>query len=296
MKNIKVSRLGFSTLFVVCVALLAFYAFRPRPITIFMVGDSTMANKPITGSNEDNQERGWGQMLQQYFDSDYVLIDNHARNGRSSKSFIDEGRWETVKNKIVPGDYVVIQFGHNDEKNDESRHTDPGTTFDANLKLFIAETRERGGIPILMNSIVRRKFYSDSTSVADSKRLLGVGDADKYIHSRLPMETDTLVDTHKDYIVAPRKVAAETGCMFVEANIVTHDYIQSLGPVKSKELFCWLPKGKYKTAPDGRQDDTHLNIKGGNVIAGLLAKEMVKQDATLKKYFNKKALKKYKIK
>ena len=93
------------------------------------------------------------------------------------------------------------------------------------------------------------------------------------------MEGDTLIDTHKDYIVAPRKVAAETGCMFIDANIVTHDYIQSLGPVKSKELFCWLPKGKYKTAPDGRQDDTHLNIKGGNIIAGLLAKEMTKQDA-----------------
>ena len=115
-----------------------------RTITIFMIGDSTMANKPLEGGN---QERGWGHVLGGYF-SENIRVENHARNGRSSKSFIDEGLWEVVINKVKPGDYVFIQFGHNDEKADEKRHTDPGSTFDANLRRFVKETRAKGGIPV----------------------------------------------------------------------------------------------------------------------------------------------------
>ena len=123
-------------------------------ITIYMIGDSTMSNKPLEGNN---QERGWGHVLGSFFTED-VRVENHAMNGRSSKSFIDEGRWETVVNKIRPGDYVFIQFGHNDEKPQPERHTDPGTTFDENLRKFVRETRAKGGIPVLFNSIVRRNF------------------------------------------------------------------------------------------------------------------------------------------
>lgn len=262
---------------------------RNRPITIFMIGDSTMANKPTTGKNADNQERGWGQMLQQYFDEEKVVVDNHAVNGRSSKSFIDEGRWQKVIDRVAPGDYVFIQFGHNDEKPKADRHTEPGSTFDANLKKFISETREKGGIPVLFNSIVRRKFYQDSTAIiADDTR------AEKL--AKAEVIGDTLVDTHGAYVVAPRNVAKEMSVHFIDATLITHDFIQPLGPEKSKELFCWLPVGKYKTAPNGRQDDTHLNIYGGSVIAGLLVKEVVKQDKTLKKYFKKKQLKQYGLK
>ena len=110
-------------------------------ITIFMIGDSTMADKNMTG---ENPERGWGQMLPGYLTED-VRVDNHAQNGRSSKSFIDEGRWDKVLSLIKKGDYVFIQFGHNDEKPKADRHTDPGTTFDANLRKFVNETRAKGG-------------------------------------------------------------------------------------------------------------------------------------------------------
>ena len=126
-------------------------------ITVFMIGDSTMANKPLGG---DNPERGWGQMLAGYFTED-VRVDNHALNGRSSKSFIDEGHWEEVRRLIRPGDYVFIQFGHNDEKPKPDRHTDPGTTFDANLRRFDEETRAKGGKPVLLISIVRRNFFDN---------------------------------------------------------------------------------------------------------------------------------------
>ena len=113
-------------------------------------GDSTMANKKIDGGNP---ERGWGMVLPGFFSED-IRIDNHAANGRSSKSFISEGRWEKVISKVKKGDYVFIQFGHNDEKADSTRHTDPGSTFDENLRRYVNETRAKGGIPVLFNSIV----------------------------------------------------------------------------------------------------------------------------------------------
>lgn len=156
MKNMKTLRVKMVGL--LATALILFSAFRAdKPvITIFMIGDSTMANKKIDGGNP---ERGWGMVLPGFFSED-IRIDNHAANGRSSKSFISEGRWEKVISKVKKGDYVFIQFGHNDEKADSTRHTDPGSTFDENLRRYVNETRAKGGIPVLFNSIVRRNFYS----------------------------------------------------------------------------------------------------------------------------------------
>ena len=130
MKTLRVKMVG-----LLATALILFSAFRAdKPvITIFMIGDSTMANKKIDGGNP---ERGWGMVLPGFFSED-IRIDNHAVNGRSSKSFISEGRWEKVISKVKKGDYVFIQFGHNDEKTDSTRHTDPGTTFDDNLRRFV---------------------------------------------------------------------------------------------------------------------------------------------------------------
>ena len=165
--------------------------------TIFMIGDSTMANKPLDG---DNPERGWGQMLPGFFTED-IRVDNHARNGRSSKSFIDEGLWEQVRTQIRKGDYVFIQFGHNDEKPKPDRHTDPGTTFDANLRRFVEETRAKGGIPVLFNSIVRRNFFDNKNAVTDD-------DLRREKVEGTSLEGDTLIDTHGAYLESPRRVAA----------------------------------------------------------------------------------------
>ena len=126
-------RRGLFCLLLLFIALTAFTD-GEKKTTVFMIGDSTMANKSITGGKP---ERGWGHMLGGFFTDD-IIVDNHAVNGRSSKSFIDEGRWGKVLSRLKPGDYVVIQFGHNDEKPRESLHTDPGTTFDANFLAFSA--------------------------------------------------------------------------------------------------------------------------------------------------------------
>ena len=133
-------------LFIVFILFSAFRADKPV-LTIFTIGDSTMANKNLYGGNP---ERGWCMVLPGFFSED-IRIDNHAANGRSSKSFISEGRWAKVISQVKKGDYVFIQFGHNDEKADSTRHTDPGTTFDDNLRRFVNETRAKGGIPVLFS-------------------------------------------------------------------------------------------------------------------------------------------------
>ena len=128
---------------------------RQTEITIYMIGNSTMADKPF---GVGNPERGWGQVFPLYF-KEGIRIENHAVNGRSTKSFLDEGRWATVFDKIKPGDYVIIEFGHNDaKKEDSNRFADANTTYRWNLEKFIDDTREKGGIPILATPIVRRRF------------------------------------------------------------------------------------------------------------------------------------------
>lgn len=233
--------------------------------TIFLIGDSTMANKDITG---DKQERGWGMMLMNYFD-DSIIVDNHAVNGRSSKSFIDEGRWDKVLSLIKPGDYVVIQFGHNDEKQDSLRHTVPGGSFDDNLRRFVRETKESGGIPILMNSVVRRNFSGSTTAVAD--------DDLRDNSSKSLSEGDTLIDTHGAYLLSPKRVAKETGVVFIDANRITHDLEQGMGKEGSKKLHMIFAPGETSSLPNGRQDNTHYCIYGANTVARLLAEAICSQ-------------------
>ena len=241
--------------------------------TIFMIGDSTMANKPLDG---DNPERGWGQMLPGFFTED-IRVDNHARNGRSSKSFIDEGLWEQVRTQIRKGDYVFIQFGHNDEKPKPDRHTDPGTTFDANLRRFVEETRAKGGIPVLFNSIVRRNFFHNPNAVTDD-------DLRREKVEGTALEGDSLIDTHGAYLESPRRVAAELDVPFVDLNRLTHDLVQGMGREASKSLFCWVPANTYAACPKGRQDNTHLNIYGARRVARLAVNALAEAVPTLKPY------------
>ena len=214
----------------VLIALVLLSASAPdKTTTIFIIGDSTAANKDLS---KGKLERGWGMALQRYFDENVIVVDNHAVNGRSSKSFIDEGRWDKVLEKIKPGDYVIIQFGHNDEKAQPNRHTDPGSTFDYNLAKYVRETREHGGIPVLMNAVVRRNFLVQAPAVADDEMLRNTTFADG---SRM-VEGDSLIDTHGLYRVAPRDVARRMNCHFIDANKITHDLEQGLGREGSKKL------------------------------------------------------------
>lgn len=257
---------------VVAIALLSFDVHKT---TIFMVGDSTMANKKIDGGKK---ERGWGMVLKCFFDDD-IVIDNHAINGRSSKSFIDEGRWDVVKSRIQKGDYVIIQFGHNDEKPQPARHTEPGTTFDANLRKMVRETREQGGIPILMNAVARRNFYKVAPENKDDEKLRNTVGA-----TAVPEESDTLYDTHGAYLLSPRNVARETGARFIDANAITSQLEQSLGKHESKKLHMWFLPGEEPSVPQGRQDNTHYNVYGAHVVARLLSKAIANEYPQLAKH------------
>jgi len=211
--------------------------------TIYTIGDSTMADK----NPGVYPETGWCQVLGDFF-NDAVTISNHAVNGRSSKSFIDEKRWQAVHDSLKPGDFVFIQFGHNDEKEyDTTRYTTPFGTYSENLKKFILETREKGARPVLFTSIARRKFG----------------------------ENGKLTKTHGDYPEATRVVAKDLNVPLIDLEKLTEDLINTLGDEPSKEFFLWTdPDEKF---PDGRKDDTHLSEKGAREVAKLTLKEAIVQ-------------------
>ena len=160
-----------------------------------------------------------------------------------------------------------------DEKKDTARHTDPGTTFDANLRKFVSETRQRGGIPVLFNSVVRRTFTDSKTAVEDDDKRDNT--------SKELVEGDVLVDTHGDYLTSPKNVAEKEHVVFIDANKITHDLEQGLGVEGSKKLHMWYKPGEVPSLPDGRQDNTHYNVFGAYVVAGLLA-DAVKKPLTMR--------------
>ena len=260
---------------ILCVLLLT-AAIPERRTTIFVIGDSTAANKDISGGK---QERGWAMVLQSYFD-DNVFVDNHAVNGRSSKSFISEGRWDKVLSKIKPGDYVIIQFGHNDEKAQPDRHTDPGSTFDYNLSKFVRETREHGGIPVLMNCVVRRNFFVQAPEIVDDELLR----TSTFKDGVKMVEGDSLIDTHGLYAKAPRDVAQRMNCHFIDANKITHDLEQGLGTEASKTLHMWFLPNTEPSEPQGKQDNTHYSVYGAHRVAQLLADALCMEIPLLKAY------------
>lgn len=245
---------------IILVAILAL-SFKPDTPTIYIIGDSTAAEKDISNGT---MERGWGMVLQGFFDEG-VRIENHAINGRSSRSFYSEGSWQKVIDKVKPGDYVIIQFGHNDEKPKPERHTDVGTTFDAHLAQYVIETKAKGATPILMSPVVRRNFYLKPEKQDDDEKLRETSFKGENVNS------DTLVDTHGEYAKVAKRVAEQYGAIYIDANKITHDIEQEAGVDGSRKLHMWVEPGKYSWAPNGRQDNTHYNVYGAHVVAGSLA-------------------------
>ena len=147
-------------------------------ITVFIAGDSTAANKTA----DRRPETGWGEMLQQHFDPAKVKVDNRALNGRSTKSFIAEGKWTALIDSVKKGDFVFIQFGHNDQSKDKGERYTPPEDFKKNLIKFVDEVRAKGANPVLMTPVMRRRFDKDGK----------------------------FYDTHGDYPGYTRAVAART--------------------------------------------------------------------------------------
>jgi DNA sulfur modification protein DndE len=236
-----------------CLSLVLLMAFGipERKVTIFMIGDSTMADKPPN----DNPEKGWGQLFPQYF-TDAVQIRNYAVNGRSTKSFIKEGRWDSVMKYMKKDDWVFIQFGHNDEKiEDSNRYAAPQTLYRSNLIRFVNEARAKGGNPILVTPVMRRKFDANGK----------------------------FEDTHGEYPGVVRAVAKEMNVPLIDLHRSSQRLIEEHGVEGSKKLFLWMDPKHFKAAPDGKKDDTHFSEYGASSVASLVCAEMREKKITLAK-------------
>lgn len=224
-----------------------------QEITIFLVGNSTMANKSWRGGHP---ETGWGQTLPLYF-TEGVKIQNHAMNGRSTKSFLAEGRWDSVVNRVKPGDYIIIEFGHNDsKKEDTTKFADANTDYRLNLIKFINDAISKNAIPILATPIVRRRFSKDGN----------------------------FYDVHGDYPKVVREVAEEKNVFLLDLHKSSEKLIISYGEESSKKLFLHIESGEYHSLPKGLTDDTHLSPYGAFRVCDLAIAELKAKVPPLAKY------------
>lgn len=217
--------------------------------TLFIAGDSTAA---IKGAAEKPMT-GWGEHLQAYFGPS-LRIDNRAVNGRSTKSFLAERRLEAIEKEFQAGDYLFIQFGHNDGKQEDPlRYADPEREYRANLERFIESARRKGGTPVLLTSVSRRRFLADGSPDPDA-----VG----------------------AYPEAMRQVAAGTATPLLDIFAASQQLYRALGIEGTRHLFMHLPEQAHPNYPEGVSDDTHFSDVGARHIARLVA-QAVHQCAAL---------------
>ena len=230
------------------VFLLAFTFPQKGKIKVWLIGDSTMANKEVKAF----PETGWGMPFTYFFDST-VRIDNRAKNGRSTKSFIEEKLWQPVADNLKEGDYVLIQFGHNDEvKEKAGRYTTPGV-FRANLLRYVSDTKSKKANPVLITPVARRKFDA----------------------------TGKIMETHLEYSDIVRSVAKEKNVPLIDLDRKSQEMLQQFGPETSKWLFNYLEPNEHPNYPDGQKDNTHFNEFGARKIAELVLAEIIKLNLDL---------------
>jgi lysophospholipase L1-like esterase len=226
-----------------------------EPITIYLAGDSTMAQK----LTEKRPETGWGEALQKFFPEDKVRVENHAQNGRSTRTFISEKRWPAIIDKLRKGDYVFIQFGHNDEPKDKVNRYTPPADYRRNLIEFISEVRAKKAIPVLLTPVMRRRFDKDGK----------------------------FFDTHGEYPDIVRAVAAENKVALLDMHRQSQKVIKQYGVEGSKRLFLQLAPGENPNYPNGIEDNTHFSPMGALIMAGLAVAAIREQKLGLVKYLKK---------
>ena len=221
-------------------------------MNIFMMGDSTMKQN----NYYSYPQTGWGQGLE-LFVVDDVRIINKAENGRSTKSFIDEGRFNWILDNLEKGDYVICSFGHNDEKiNDPTRYTEPYGEYQRNLKFFADEVNKRGGHIVFATSITRHKFV-------DGK----------------------CVNSHGDYPQAMLDFCKAYNYTCVDLNKLTIDMYNKLGEEETKKFHMIFDKNIYSNYPDGKDDHSHLVMDGAVRIAYIFVKEISKTNDPINNCF-----------
>lgn len=208
---------------------------------IFWAADSTVQTNDIT----TYPQTGIGQVFSLYTKSD-VRVLNRAKNGRSTKSFMDEGRLQAIDDTIGEGDFLFIQFGHNDEKSeDPTRYTEPYSTFIENLEVYIGVAKKHKAYPVLITPLERRCFVDD--------KHLGKG-------------------AHSDYVAAMKQTAEKNGVPLVDLYSMSRTELEKAGEPTSRNWYMFFDKDLYKNYPEGKEDNTHLRYEGAVMYAGLIAK------------------------
>lgn len=218
-------------------------------IQVHLAGDSTMAAKQA----DKRPETGWGEMLQPWFDPREVVVRNHAMNGRSTRTFLEEGRWERLLEQLRPGDYVLIQFGHNDQSVEKVGRYTPPEQYRANLERFVSDVKTRNGHPVLLTPVVRRRF--------DDK-----GD---------------FYDSHGEYPGLVRSTAQQTHTDLIDMEGDSRELLKEQGSENSKQLYLWLSPGEYENYPEGLEDNTHFSPEGARVMADLVVEAVIDLDLVL---------------
>jgi lysophospholipase L1-like esterase len=225
------------------------------PITIFLAGDSTMARK----ATDKRPETGWGEALGKFFDERKVVVENHAQNGRSTKSFIAEKLWQEIIEKLKPGDYVFIQFGHNDESPEKVGRYTTTAEFRQNLVRFVNEVRQKKAVPVLFTPVMRRRFDQEGK----------------------------FQDTHGEYPAVVRAVAAENKVSLIDLHRKSEAVLKQYGVEGSKKLFLQLAAGENPNYPQGVADNTHFSPLGAQLMATLAVEGMREQKLGLIKYLKR---------
>ena len=221
-------------------AILAFSLPEKKKIKIFIAGDSTASIK----ETKAYPETGWGMPFVYFWDSTVSVI-NKAKNGRSTKSFRNEKLWQQILDESSEGDYVFIQFGHNDEVPTKSNATTE-PEFRNNLTVFISEARNKKLNPVLLTPVARRKFDS----------------------------TGKIVGTHDVYSQIVRDVATKENVPLIDMDKKGQQLYQQMGVENSKLLFLQLKPGEHPNHPDGKEDNTHFSELGARLIAQIVLQEI----------------------
>ncbi|MFV0391016.1 MAG: rhamnogalacturonan acetylesterase [Paludibacteraceae bacterium] len=255
------------SLFILIVLMLIFVSFTSRQTKILMAGDSTMADKvffkTVTDSvdgqvfEEPFLERGWGQLLPEFV-NEKVIVKNYAKNGRSTRTFIEEGLWTELINSTSKGDFVIIQFGHNDAAVAKKSYTN-SEQFRLNFIAFVNDVRAKGANPIVCTPVARRKFN----------------------------ENGILELTHGEYPDLIRSLAKAQKVPLIDLEKLTTDWLQNEGVVLSKKYFHNYPPGVSKVYPKGLEDNTHFNEAGARHVALLFVQGVKKLEIKgIKKLIN----------
>ncbi|MFT3738142.1 MAG: rhamnogalacturonan acetylesterase [Breznakibacter sp.] len=228
-----------------------------QPVRMFLIGDSTVADYTLEKDYDEKRYplAGWGQVFQSFMvadslkklagqiKADSVVVYDKARGGRSTRTFFQEGRWREVYDQLRPGDWVLVQFGHNDAAVDKTERYVPIEGYKEFLRLFVSQTVEKGGFPVLVTPVARN----------------------------YPWKEGRLLNVHGDYPDAVKAVAEEMNVPLIDLNKLSMDFFSMQGQeVVAEKYFMNFGPGIYAAYPEGQKDNTHFNGTGANAVAQLV--------------------------